>query len=594
MTQGLFQSFWMGGYEGADHVNGAGQSLDLSGATGHVDRLAEDYRRARRLGLRTVRESIGWRLSEGAGGALDLGRAVRIAQAARAAGMQPLWTLMHYGLPPDLTLEDDALVERFARFAGAVARALVPLCPGPRIYTPINEISFLTWAGTATGMLGSAGLSEARRAALGEQGVVAAGYAIKCRLVRAALAGMAAIRAADPGARFLHVEPVVHVEAPWDRPDLAELAARLRGYQWQALDLLGEQSGGLDCVGLNHYHSSQWEVHTGARLEWHLRDARRQPLSQLLGEAWQRYRRPLLLAETGHVGAGRAAWLHEAAGEVLRARARGVPVQGICLYPLLDRPDWDQPDVWHRCGLWHVEGRADMSWVGAGPPTPPLPRSPEQPPQRRAKPLHGLSRHVVTPYAAALREWPGLPSPPAGRLRRVVLLLPVAWEVMDAGLQARLRVLSARMALCLVEPPRAAPTAPQCRRHTLGPAMELLVLQGRQLDGGWAGAPPPEALARLREAVAVERWDGDGELEACLEDGQEEAIGPVPGERSRALPWLLHWELDAGRAKQTQQSPPAIHADWLASLLSPFGSDAHQRSASALPSAAPRHARWPA
>ncbi|MBZ8143035.1 hypothetical protein CLD22_24520 [Rubrivivax gelatinosus] len=76
---------------------------------------------------------------------------------------------------------------------------------------------------------------------------------------------------------------------------------------------LGGHEGALDLIGLNHYHASQWEALTEQRLAWHLHDARRMPLSRLLAEAWQRYRRPLVLAETGHVGAGRAAWLDEVA-----------------------------------------------------------------------------------------------------------------------------------------------------------------------------------------------------------------------------------------------------------------------------------------
>ena len=61
-------SFWMGGYEGADHVNGNGEALDLVAATGHDRRLDADYRAARRLGLRCLRESVGWRLTERPGG----------------------------------------------------------------------------------------------------------------------------------------------------------------------------------------------------------------------------------------------------------------------------------------------------------------------------------------------------------------------------------------------------------------------------------------------------------------------------------------------------------------------------------------------
>ena len=66
-----FAGFWMGGYEGADHVNSFGERLDMLQASGHLERLDEDHRRAARLGLSCVRESIGWRLAESPGGAID-------------------------------------------------------------------------------------------------------------------------------------------------------------------------------------------------------------------------------------------------------------------------------------------------------------------------------------------------------------------------------------------------------------------------------------------------------------------------------------------------------------------------------------------
>lgn len=34
-----FTGFWMGGYEGADHVNASGQRLDMLQASGHLERL---------------------------------------------------------------------------------------------------------------------------------------------------------------------------------------------------------------------------------------------------------------------------------------------------------------------------------------------------------------------------------------------------------------------------------------------------------------------------------------------------------------------------------------------------------------------------
>jgi hypothetical protein len=188
------------------------------------------------------------------------------------------------------------------------------------------------------------------------------GYAVKCRLVRATLAAMRAIRDIDPRARFMHVEPLVHVVAPREAPELASLAEQVRGYQWQTWDLLagrlqpelGGTPDALDIVGVNHYHSGQWEVGTERRLAWHLHDPRRMAFSTLLQEAWQRYRRPLVVAETSHVGSGRALWLADIAAEVERALADGVPVHGLCLYPAVDRHDWNEVGHWHHSGLWDV------------------------------------------------------------------------------------------------------------------------------------------------------------------------------------------------------------------------------------------------
>lgn len=523
----LLCSFWMGGFEGADHINGQGEALDMVKMTGHDSRLDFDYRYARRLGLHCLRESIGWRLCEGAGGAWDLTRAVRMAQAARRQGVHILWTLMHYGLPSDLTLLDDALIPRFARFAGEVARVLRGLCPGPRFYTPINEISFLAWAASATGDMGPAGL----QAACPTEDTVISGYLVKQRLVRAALAGMSAIRAADPQARFLHVEPVVHVVPnDGDDPDHCELAERIDSYQWQTLDMLSGRSepqlGGhpeaLDWVGMNHYHSSQWEVPGEKRLAWHLRDPRRQPLSELLHGVWRRYRRPMLVAETGHIGVGRAAWLHEVAGEALRARAMGVPLQGVCLYPLLDRPDWNDTWRWHRSGLWQVS---------QAPPTEP-----------DAQPARRLNR----PYAQALACWRGLngarqlapfvslapPVRPAEAPPGLLILLPCAWDDWPAPQRLLLDAWRARCTVRLLEPPRAGVHEPLLRRHTVAPGAELLVLHG-QGAASWAEPPTPAQMALLREALSHAQ-------------GQEHEMNQA-GPR-QWLCWLSGWRNDGHTA----------------------------------------------
>jgi hypothetical protein len=98
------------------------------------------------------------------------------------------------------------------------------------------------------------------------------------------------------------------------------------------------------------------------------RDPRWGPFHQLLTAAYTRYYRPIFVAETSHVGAGRARWITEMASEVARARVIGVPVEGICLYPILDRPDWNDADHWHNSGLWDLipdaHGRLQRVLVG--------------------------------------------------------------------------------------------------------------------------------------------------------------------------------------------------------------------------------------
>lgn len=53
------------------------------------------------------------------------------------------------------------------------------------------------------------------------------GYEMKLQLGRAALACMDAIWEVSPEARFVHVEPLINVAIPRDRPDLGESAKQI-------------------------------------------------------------------------------------------------------------------------------------------------------------------------------------------------------------------------------------------------------------------------------------------------------------------------------------------------------------------------------
>ena len=83
---------------------------------------------------------------------------------------------------------------------------------GPHFFTPINEITFWGFSGGEWGWAAPFGKDKATR------------LRFRHVLCRAAIAGVHAIREIDSGARMLHVEPLIQVVPPADRPDLAEQA----------------------------------------------------------------------------------------------------------------------------------------------------------------------------------------------------------------------------------------------------------------------------------------------------------------------------------------------------------------------------------
>lgn len=344
----LFRSFWLAGFESACHINRQGARLDLVCATQHDLELEADYARVRALGLGTVRESARWHLVD-RGRRMDFSTVRPMLEAARRQDVQILWTLCHYGWPEDVSLLSVGFVDRFARYCGAMARLVSDFDDAVPFYTPINEISFFAWAAGEVGYM--------------YPFLHGRGGELKRQLLRAAIAGIEAIREVDPRARFIHVDPLIHVVTPRGRPELARAAADQRASQFDAWDILvgglhpevGGRPGYLDIIGVNFYHANEWE-YPDQRLRWEdtPRDPRWIPLHRLLAEVHTRYGRPMLISETSHFGAGRGRWLQEVAREASAARRAGVPLEGLCIYPAIDRPDWDDPNHWHNSGLWDL------------------------------------------------------------------------------------------------------------------------------------------------------------------------------------------------------------------------------------------------
>ncbi|MDB5557104.1 beta-glucosidase [Enterovirga sp.] len=330
---GLFQSFFLGGFECSTQVRADGRRLDLLRTTEH-DRFArQDYRALARHGVRSARDGLRWHLIERSPGSYDWDSFLPMLHAAEEAGTQVVWDLCHYGWPDGLDIWSDTFPERLARFAAAAAELILRETGRAPLVCPVNEISFWAWAGGEVGRFGPNRTGEGGR--------------LKRQLVRAAIAATRAVRATAPGARFICAEPLIHVDpGTHDDPGHRAGARRHRESQFEALDVLvgrsePELGGGPDCldvVGLNFYPDNQW-YHGGGTIPMGHHAFR--PLHEMLLEVWQRYRRPILLAETGAEGSGRASWLHYVSGEARAAMAAGVPVEGICLYPILDYHGWD-------------------------------------------------------------------------------------------------------------------------------------------------------------------------------------------------------------------------------------------------------------
>jgi beta-glucosidase/6-phospho-beta-glucosidase/beta-galactosidase len=327
-----FDSFFMGGFECSTHRRRDGRRLDLIAATRH-DELAEaDYRRLAEIGLTTVRDGLRWHLIETSSGRYDWSSALPMIRAAHRAGVQVIWDLCHYGWPDDIDIWSADFVDRFARFAGAAARLMRDESDAVPFYCPVNEISYWAWAGGEVARMNPATRHR--------------GSELKRQLARAAVAATEAARAVDSRARFIYAEPGVHVTTHSRRRKDRAAAEAYRLAQFEACDVvsgkldpeLGGRPDCLDIVGINFYPDNQW-LFNGRTI--HFGHHAYRPFRELLAETHARYGRPVMVTETGAEGGTRASWLHYMCGEVRAALAAGVPVLGICLYPILDYPGWE-------------------------------------------------------------------------------------------------------------------------------------------------------------------------------------------------------------------------------------------------------------
>jgi beta-glucosidase/6-phospho-beta-glucosidase/beta-galactosidase len=340
-----FRSFFMGGFECSTHRLRSGRRLDVIAATGH-DRFArQDYQRLADAGMLTARDGLRWHLIETTPGVYDFSTVIPMLRAARETGVQVIWDVLHYGFPDDVDVFGEEFPRRFAAFARAFAEVASRETDGPPWVVPVNEISFFAWAA------GDFGIFNPFAKGRGDE--------LKFQLLRAAIASIEAMWSVNPDIRIVHTEPMINVVAHKDRPQDGAAAEGHRQAQYAALDMiagrthpeLGGREEYLGVLGVNYYVHNQWIYPGGHGTMIEPSHARYRPVWQMLREVYERYRRPIFVAETGIEDVARPAWLRYVGYEVRRAILEGVPVHGLCLYPVVNHPGWDDDRHCYN-GLW--------------------------------------------------------------------------------------------------------------------------------------------------------------------------------------------------------------------------------------------------
>lgn len=334
----MFRTFLQAGFECSTHKHRTGRRLDLLESTKHDCLAYEDYKRLQSFGIRTVRVGARWHLIEEVPGEYNFHSLGCLFDAAERTGTEVLLDLLHFGWPEYVDVFSFAFPSAFRRFVYALTRFVRQRGNCCVKFAPVNEISFLSWAG---GDVAAINPYETGR-----------GVELKRNLIRAATCASEVLLNELPGVRLIWPEPLIHIVGD---PTIAGDDLKTEQYrlaQFEAWDMiagrrapeLGGRPEYLDILGVNFYDRNQW-VHGGETLT--RGDIRYRPFQKMLEEVWRRYRRPMFVSETGTENDARADWFNYVCDEVIAAHRLNIPIHGICLYPIVNHPGWD--DDRHCC-----------------------------------------------------------------------------------------------------------------------------------------------------------------------------------------------------------------------------------------------------
>ena len=329
-----FKSFFLGGFECSTHRLRNGKRLDLVHSTKHDRFAASDFRLLQRHGIFSVREGLRWHLIEARPNHFDFSTANTIIDASCETGTEVIWDLWHYGWPDDIDIFSAEFITRFTAFARAAAEQLSEKIEVPLI-CPINEISFFSWAGGDGGIFNPFARNR--------------GNELKRQLVRATIESINAMRRINPRIKIFHIDPMINVLARNPTPENVAAANAYHHSQFEGYDMiagrqfpeLGGEEDLVDVVGVNYYIHNQWTYPGEGGSMIVPSDPRYRHVRDLLQETFEHYHKPIFVAETGIEDETRPAWLRYLCNEVFAAIDNGVPVRGVCLYPIVNHPGWE-------------------------------------------------------------------------------------------------------------------------------------------------------------------------------------------------------------------------------------------------------------
>lgn len=349
-----FSSFWMGGFECTDQLNVHGERVDFLHITSHLQLIEEDYQQLLGQNMHVVREGLRWSQIETSPYIYNFETIREMIQVGKDAGIQQIWDLCHFGFPDDLTPLHPQFTKRFESYCRAFALFYKSVNPNAvLIVTPINEVGFISWLGGDVAATSPYCFNN--------------GWQVKYGYVKAYIAGIKALKQVDSEVRILTTEPMVNVTCnPLATGQEREKIASENQLQFQVLDMLcgricpelGGKEEYLDILGFNYYYNNQW-IHTPYEvLGWNEpqpHENYRQP-SEMLYDIFKRYNKPMMLSETSHPGVDRPLWVRYIGNEVVKILKLDIPFWGVCWYPIIDRPDWDNLNDWHHAGIWDCVG----------------------------------------------------------------------------------------------------------------------------------------------------------------------------------------------------------------------------------------------